>query len=208
MSSDDDPKRLQIRKLFAEPLSQEKDFDQSTVSSVAADIERELYKLFDLNTYKAKIRTLLFNLKDAKNTELRKSILSKEIPVEVLATMSSADLANKELAQYRRRRDEKHTAELVIKDEPKPIVILTRGDRWASEGAFDSLTSSVVDSATSLKTEELDIPSSIVIEEKQEKQEPSTTTPPIEGFNTNYFPTDFFLYFIIFNNIKFRRSST
>ena len=187
MSSDNDPKRLQIRKLIFEPLSQEKDFDQKVISEIAADIERELYKLFDLNTYKAKIRTLLFNFKDPKNTELRKSILTKELPADVLAKMNSTDLANKELAQYRRKRDEKHTAELVIKDEPKPAVMLLRGDRWASEG-FDALTSSVVDITP--KPEELEPSASVVIEDKSE----STT---VEGLNINSYKPTFFYYLII-----------
>jgi len=46
--------------------------------------------------YKAKIRSLCFNLKDKNNPSLRESVVAGELPVERLAKMSNAEMASEE----------------------------------------------------------------------------------------------------------------
>jgi len=58
--------------------------------------------------YKAKMRSLAFNLRDPQNPDLREHVLSGEILPSSLVLMSAADLANKDLAEWRRRVEEEH----------------------------------------------------------------------------------------------------
>lgn len=56
--------------------------------------------------YKAKVRTLHFNLKEAGNKELRAHVLRGDITPATLVRMSVTELANKELAAYRVKKEE------------------------------------------------------------------------------------------------------
>lgn len=71
--------------------------------SLALEIEIELYKLFGgvNKKYKEKGRSLLFNLKDRNNPELRERVMSGEIPPDRLCSMTAEELASKELSQWR-----------------------------------------------------------------------------------------------------------
>lgn len=79
--------------------------EQTTQSpeSVAFEIESELFKLFGgvNKKYKEKGRSLLFNLKDRNNPELRERVISGEIPPDRLCAMTAEELASKELSQWR-----------------------------------------------------------------------------------------------------------
>jgi hypothetical protein len=65
--------------------------------------------------YKAKFRSLHFNLKDANNPELRARVLRGELAPAVLVTLSSAELANKQLSEWRKKREEE-AAKMVFLD--------------------------------------------------------------------------------------------
>ncbi|KNA06633.1 hypothetical protein SOVF_179250 isoform B [Spinacia oleracea] len=71
--------------------------------SLALEIETELFKLFSgvNKKYKEKGRSLLFNLKDHNNPELRERVMSGEIPPDRLCSMTAEELASKELSQWR-----------------------------------------------------------------------------------------------------------
>ncbi|KAG7973114.1 hypothetical protein I3843_07G213200 [Carya illinoinensis] len=70
---------------------------------VAFKIEAELFKLFGgvNKKYKEKGRSLLFNLKDRNNPELRERVMSSDIPPERLCSMTAEELASEELSQWR-----------------------------------------------------------------------------------------------------------
>jgi len=62
-----------------------------------------------INTeYKSKLRSLAFNLRDPHNPDLRAHVLVGEILASALVRMSPADLANKDLAEWRRKVEEEH----------------------------------------------------------------------------------------------------
>jgi hypothetical protein len=64
---------------------------------VAAAVETAVFKAFKMQVskdYKAKVRTLLFNLKDAKNPDLRRKVLIGELQPGQLVTMTSEELAS------------------------------------------------------------------------------------------------------------------
>ncbi|KAH9615416.1 hypothetical protein KSS87_006784 [Heliosperma pusillum] len=79
------------RKLFESP------------ESVALAIESELFKLFGAinKKYKEKGRSLLFNLKDRNNPELRERVMSGKLPPDRLCSMTAEELASKELSEWR-----------------------------------------------------------------------------------------------------------
>ncbi|XP_010670761.2 uncharacterized protein LOC104887737 [Beta vulgaris subsp. vulgaris] len=71
--------------------------------SLALEIESELFTLFGgvNKKYKEKGRSLLFNLKDRNNPELRERVMSGEIPPDRLCSMTAEELASKELSEWR-----------------------------------------------------------------------------------------------------------
>lgn len=65
--------------------------------------------------YKAKFRTLSFNLRDNANPELRARVLRGELPPAQLVTLGPAELARKELSEWRQKRQEE-AAKMVFLD--------------------------------------------------------------------------------------------
>mgnify|MGYP001806733078 CR=1 FL=1 len=71
-----------------------------------------------MNTdYKAKLRSLVFNLKDKTNPDLRAHVLMGEVEPSHLVTMSAGDLANKDRAEWRRRVEEEHNKAIELDTE-------------------------------------------------------------------------------------------
>ncbi|PFH49649.1 hypothetical protein AMATHDRAFT_147250 [Amanita thiersii Skay4041] len=68
------------------------------IGTRAQGIEKATYSYFGGTTaeYKAKIRSLFVNLRDKNNPGLRETIVSGELPVEKLPTMSSQEMASEE----------------------------------------------------------------------------------------------------------------
>ncbi|GAB2223065.1 hypothetical protein Droror1_Dr00017201 [Drosera rotundifolia] len=89
-----------------------------TPESVALDIEAELFKLFGgvNKKYKEKGRSLLFNLKDRNNPDLRERVMSGEISPERLCSMTAEELASKELSQWRIAKAEELAQMKVLPD--------------------------------------------------------------------------------------------
>ncbi|KAG2434974.1 hypothetical protein HYH02_011973 [Chlamydomonas schloesseri] len=78
-------------------------------TEVATEVELELYKLHESSVskeYKAKFRSLAFNLKDNANPELRARVLRRELAPATLVTLGPAELARKELSEWRKKREE------------------------------------------------------------------------------------------------------
>ncbi|KAH7433155.1 hypothetical protein KP509_07G056700 [Ceratopteris richardii] len=85
---------------------------------VAFEIEAEMYRHFGgvNKKYKEKARSLLFNLKDRLNPELRLRVLAGEITPENLCSMTAEQLASKELSEWRMAKAEE-LAQMVVLTE-------------------------------------------------------------------------------------------
>ncbi|CAH9123749.1 unnamed protein product [Cuscuta epithymum] len=92
--------------------------DVSCPEDLASEIESELFKLFrGVNKkYKEKGRSLLFNLKDPNNPELRERVMSGEILPERLCSMTAEELASKELSEWRTAKAEELAQMVVLPD--------------------------------------------------------------------------------------------
>ncbi|XP_059275149.1 uncharacterized protein LOC132029802 [Lycium ferocissimum] len=105
--------------LFDEGLVGDKDeLAKASPEDLALQIEAELFKLFGgvNKKYKEKGRSLLFNLKDRNNPELRERVMSGEIPPDKLCSMSAEELASKELSEWRTAKAEELAQMVVLPD--------------------------------------------------------------------------------------------
>lgn len=78
-----------------------------------------MFRLFNKETgtkYKAKYRSLIFNIKDRKNTTLFSKISDKSIDAKQLVRMNPEEMASQELAQWR-ENENKHQLEMIKKSE-------------------------------------------------------------------------------------------
>eukprot|EP00887_Chlorella_sp_A99_P000072 scaffold16.g72.t1 len=77
-------------------------------TEVAAAVEAALHGLCGGATkeYKKRFLTLQFNLKDPHNPDLRAAVLRGDIAPPAFVRMTATELANKELAEYRKRKEE------------------------------------------------------------------------------------------------------
>ncbi|CAG4978286.1 unnamed protein product [Parnassius apollo] len=93
-------------------------FTEEEIQQFAIDTEFELHELFrDVGMkYKAKYRSLMFNIKDRKNLSLWQKICDRTITPQQLVRLSPEELASQELAQWR-DKEAKHQLELIKKSE-------------------------------------------------------------------------------------------
>ncbi|KAK1282041.1 hypothetical protein QJS10_CPB22g00987 [Acorus calamus] len=96
-------------------VSDKKKLISQSPQSLATQIEAELFKLYSgvNKKYKEKGRSLLFNLKDSSNPELRERVMSGDIVPERLCSMTAEELASKELSEWRTAKA-KEFAQMVI----------------------------------------------------------------------------------------------
>ncbi|XXG63740.1 hypothetical protein AAC387_Pa05g1854 [Persea americana] len=115
-----DPKRP---KMAEEEITREQEQVLPSPLSLANKIESELFKLFGgvNKKYKEKGRSLLFNLKDRNNPELRERVMSGEIPPARLCCMTAEELASKELSQWRIAKAEELAQLVVLPDSDVDI---------------------------------------------------------------------------------------
>lgn len=85
---------------------------------VSVKVEAELFRIYGSvnKKYKEKARSLLFNLKDRNNPELRARVVSGEITPERLCCMTAEQLASKELSQWRIAKAEELAYMIVLPD--------------------------------------------------------------------------------------------
>jgi len=91
----EDPMRKRVCTLLRDTFKDDADFDEKTKMSTAIRIEESMLNLFqrkESKEYKAKFRTLKFNL--AKNHELRKEILNGYISTNRVVSMKPEELAD------------------------------------------------------------------------------------------------------------------
>jgi hypothetical protein len=93
----------------------EKKFNQRA-EGLAFRIEEELFRLFrGVNKkYKEKGRSLLFNLKDKSNPELRERVSSGDIAPKRICSMTTEELASKELSEWRLAKAEEFAHMVVL----------------------------------------------------------------------------------------------
>ncbi|WPT11542.1 PHD finger protein 3 [Picochlorum sp. SENEW3] len=77
-------------------------------ADVASIVEEALFGAYGGTTkdYKTKMRSLQFNLKDPNNKELRAHVLRGDITPDTFVRMTANELASKELAEYRKKKEE------------------------------------------------------------------------------------------------------
>jgi transcription elongation factor S-II len=104
--------RDKVKVLLVESLGPKQSDDELDPMEVAEQIEEELFKLFNGVTkdYKHKFRSLSFNLKNEKNPQLRRDILSGAITVDRFCRMSAQEMASPE-EQAKRKEIEKYHLE-------------------------------------------------------------------------------------------------
>jgi len=108
-----DPVRDNCRKLLRQSLGIDKDkYSENLVALMAGRVEEAIFKLHNRRTdvkYKNKVRSRYANLKDARNPDLRNSVMEGMITPEALAEMKPEDMASNELKKLR----EKFTKEAI-----------------------------------------------------------------------------------------------
>ena len=115
---------------------------------LASEIEAELFKLFGgvNKKYKEKGRSLLFNLKDRSNPELREKVMSGEITPGRLCSMTAEELASKELSEWRMAKAEELAQMVVLPDSDvdiRRLVKKTHKGEFQVEVEQDSVTMEV-----------------------------------------------------------------
>lgn len=120
--------RVTVHRLLKEAISQrmtevtESKHPKLTadeIDSFASDTEREIYHLFSKDCgakYRAKYRSLVFNIKDRKNDSLFQKICEKTIKPNQFVRMTAEELASQQLAQWR-ENENKHQLEMIKKSE-------------------------------------------------------------------------------------------
>lgn len=127
---------------------------------LAFQIEAELFELFGgvNKKYKEKGRSLLFNLKDRSNPELRERVMSGEISPKQLCSMSAEELASKELSEWRIAKAEELAQMVVLPDtevDVRRLVRKTHKGEFQVEVEQDDSVSVEVSVGASLLTREL-----------------------------------------------------
>lgn len=130
---------------------------EEEIENFSHDTENEMFKFFNKDTgtkYKAKYRSLMFNIKDRKNTTLFQKICDKKIKPKQLVKMTPDEMASQELALWR-ENENKHQLEMIKKSEldllacSKSYVLKTH----KGEEVFESRTSDrvLLDPATAIE---------------------------------------------------------
>ncbi|RXG71362.1 PHD finger protein 3 [Armadillidium vulgare] len=114
-----------LHKRKSEVPKEFKDLTDENLKLLCKEIEEQFFMTFNKDVglkYKTRCRSLIFNIKDSKNGGLFRQILSRTIPPEKLANMTSEELASKELAEWR-EREEKKELEAIQKHELERIAL-------------------------------------------------------------------------------------
>ncbi|GFR17190.1 PHD finger protein 3 [Trichonephila clavata] len=106
--------RLNVRKTLKNILmdrckkADDIEMPEEDIQKIAVKIEEELNSLFKDNSfkYRAKYRSLMFNIKDPRNQGLFRKILKGNIPPDRLVRMSPEELASLELARWREQENQ------------------------------------------------------------------------------------------------------
>uniref|UniRef100_A0A182NNL0 PHD finger protein 3 n=1 Tax=Anopheles dirus TaxID=7168 RepID=A0A182NNL0_9DIPT len=147
--------RVTVKKTLKEHLMQRtaelqedstiKRLTEEEIDRFVSDTEHQMFLLFNKDTgmkYRAKYRSLVFNIKDRKNLSLFQKISEKSIEPKQLVRMTADELASQELAQWR-EKEAKHQLEMIKKSEldllacAKNYVLKTHKGEEVIEGKTD-----------------------------------------------------------------------
>ena len=108
------------------------------VNALAAEVELALHLAATPETYNAKARTLIFNLKDPSNPHLRGRVLRGELTPQVLCVLSPTELARKDLQEMRREREALVGEDAFLKETPEELRTRTnrKGEVIETHGAL------------------------------------------------------------------------
>lgn len=129
------------------------------VKQLVTQIEEELHIMFkETNAkYKAKYRSLIFNIKDKKNLTLFRKIADKSLSPVQLVQLTPEELASQELAQWR-EREARHQLEMIKKTEldlmqlAKTVVMKTHKGEQVVENE-DGLGAKVLETSVEIEPE-------------------------------------------------------
>ncbi|XP_077460970.1 transcription elongation factor A protein 2-like isoform X2 [Stigmatopora argus] len=97
--------RNKCRELLVRALQTADDYKTfgADCSLLAAQIEEQIFEDFKSTDikYKARLRSRISNLKDQKNPDLRRNVLSGNISTQRIASMTSEEMASEELKKIR-----------------------------------------------------------------------------------------------------------
>jgi len=108
-------------------LCAESDANPKQILSTARAVEAAVFdasKRTD-QIYKTKIRSLYLNLKDKKNPNLRRRVVSGEISPERISTMTSQEMASEE-----RRAEDQKLEEENMREAMKPAAVRSTTDQF------------------------------------------------------------------------------
>ncbi|KAG8193339.1 hypothetical protein JTE90_022969 [Oedothorax gibbosus] len=116
--------RLNIRKTLKNILidrcknADDVQLPEDDVEEIAKKIEEELHSLYKDNSfkYRAKYRSLMFNIKDPRNQGLFRNILKGNITPDNLVGMSSEELASSELVKWRENENQ-HLLDIIRREQ-------------------------------------------------------------------------------------------
>ncbi|XP_043471385.1 uncharacterized protein LOC122504370 isoform X2 [Leptopilina heterotoma] len=191
-----EPIRVNVRKTMTDALiarvkaTDDLKLTQEEIKDLALNIELELYKHFkDTGTkYKAKYRSLIFNIKDPKNLTLFRKIADRSLTPDAVVRLSPEEMASQELAEWR-EKETKHQLDMIKKNEldllaqAKSIVVKTHkgelvieNDRVSDPVDSKSSVNDIVtvlnniDSTETKKKEDIVDLKKLKIEEKKDKE--------------------------------------
>lgn len=108
-----------VEAFTSKELSHQVTVSASKALVLAKSIEASLFSLFKEpgKDYRTRFRSLVFNLRDPSNPELRQRVLSKELSPDHLCRMTSAELASRQLSSWRTAKEVELERQRILPDE-------------------------------------------------------------------------------------------
>ncbi len=141
--------------------------DDDRLKSLTRDIEDQMYHLYSKDVghkYKAKYRSLKFNITDEKNNGLFRKILNGKISPKSLVNMSAEEMASKELQQWR-QAELKHDIDMIKSYE---LDQLARGTKFVVKSHKGE---EIVEESKSKKKEDVKLPDELAETEEAKTEE-------------------------------------
>ncbi len=149
--------------------SGDQSLDKEKLKVLVREIEEQLFRFYNKDVgpkYKAKYRSLVFNIKDEKNNGLFRKVASGKIGPRALVAMTADEMASKELQQWR-QAELKHDIEKIKSFEKEQ---LARGTTFVVKShKGETIT-------TAKKEEDVRLPEEMAAEEVAQTEKDSSHT--------------------------------
>lgn len=133
----------EVTNLEKYSLPQDKNIEEIS-KLLAQELEIEIFKTNSDPTtlnidkyYTERVRSLYSNLKDKKNFELKCHVLNKQIPFEKLVRMTSNELANPDLQNFKQKVNTELLTQLVVDLPEKPLYVKTHKGEELIDSNFE-----------------------------------------------------------------------